>query len=165
MEPAVASPVAPQQQGKMGRCYTTSAAPDKQTPCAEHFPPIRSRRRSCPKSLPSRSQLDTFVLWLDRCRPGECGGAVKRARRVPTTSARDKERSGGKQAHHTHKPGTETRGGEKNGTMSRGFFVFINGGRCWKLYHKRHKRPSPPPRLCGLLARDNNNIFTVAEHN
>lgn len=128
MEPAVASPVAPQQQGKMGRCYTTSAAPDKQTPCAEHFPPIRSRRHSCPKSLPSRSQLDTFVLWLDRCRPGECGGAVKRAHRVPTTSARDKERSGGEQAHHTHKPGTETRDREKRDNEYRVFLFLLMEG-------------------------------------
>lgn len=116
----------------MGRCYTTSATPDKQTPCAAHFPPIRSRRRSCPMCLPSHSLLDTFVLWLDRCR----GSAVKCARREPTTSITDKERSGCEHPHHTHFREREKKVWQRKGMM-RSFFFFILDGRCWKLYHKR----------------------------
>lgn len=78
-------------KGKTGRCYTSSQASDKQTPCAAHFPPIRSRRRSYPMSLPSCSLLDTFVLWLHRCR----GSAGKRE---ATTSIADEEERGGEAA-------------------------------------------------------------------
>lgn len=135
--------VAPQQQGKMGRCYTTSATPDKQTPCAAHFPPIRSRRRSCPMCLPSHSLLDTFVLWLDRCR----GSAVKCARREPTTSITDKERSGCEHPHHTHFREREKKVWQRKGMMRSFFFIYIgwalletlpqetNAQKQWSLHH------------------------------
>lgn len=63
---------------KMGQRFTTSAAADTQAPYAEHFPPIRSRRRT------RRSPLDAFALWLDRWRER----AVKHTHRGTTTSGR-----------------------------------------------------------------------------
>lgn len=76
LQAAIAPPAAPQQQGKMGQRFTTSAAADMQAPYAEHFPPIRSRR--CTRHSP----LDAFVLWLDRW----WERAVKYTHRGTTTS-------------------------------------------------------------------------------
>lgn len=142
-------------KGKWGGVNTTSATPDMQTPCAAHFPPIRSRRCSCPMSLPSHSLLDTFVLWLDRCR----GSAVKCARREPTTSITDKERSGCEHPHHTHFQGE----GEKNVTEKRDdeelfLYIYIYWMGAAGKFTTRDKRPKTmisPPWPCSLLAQNN----------
>lgn len=100
VQAAMAPPVAPHQQGKTGQHFTASAAADMQAPYAEHFPPIRSRRRT------RYSPLDAFVLWLDRWRER----AVKYTHRGTTTSrgeaanihntpVKEKQRGGGNWRH------------------------------------------------------------------
>lgn len=156
----------------MGRCYTTSPAPDKQTPCAAHFPPIRSRRHSCPMSLPSRSLVDTFVLWLDRCR---VGGALLTA---PTESPQQASQTSRGEAANIHITPMKEGGEEKNVTEKR------DGEECFVFYYwmgaagnftTRNKHPKTiisPPWPCSVLALNNNSnikynicVFFIGEDN
>lgn len=91
LEPAVASPpVAPQQQGKMGRCYATSGRqqPTRRLHAPSIFPQLKEADaahapRACRAARKLAARLDTFVLWLDRCRPGGRGESARAVKNVP----------------------------------------------------------------------------------